>query len=131
MTRRHSIRTQPRSIGASGGGGVEIDVLNSKQQGQIFMSSILNQAMVHVNTLSANGAENELYGTIVRLIRLLNRPDLLWERLGMGNILRKWFPTLEPQSVLKQTVLVLGEYISGQFNLAHAFSIFGCVFMIT
>ena len=63
--------------------------------------------------------ENELYGTIIRLIRLFNRPDLIWERLGMGNILRKWFPTLEPQSLLKQTVLVLGEYISGQLNLLH------------
>ena len=95
------------------------------------MSSVLNQAMDQAMTLSVNGAENELYGAIVRLIRLLNRPDLLWERLGMGNILRKWFPTLEPQSVLKQTVLVLGEYISGQLNLAHELSIFGCVFMIT
>ena len=82
----------------------------------IFYEIVWYEAEKQVNLMNED-VENELYGTIIRLIRLFNRPDLIWERLGMGNILRKWFPTLEPQSLLKQTVLVLGEYISGQLNL--------------
>ena len=44
----------------------------------------------------------------------MNRPDLIWERLGMRNILRKWFPSPQHASILTTTSRVLGEFVSGK-----------------